>query len=592
MKQKTKWKLLSWVMVILIMASLLGACNQGNKGDSETTQPTETQSVATQTEAGKDVWYKDKVDIKIDTPLGAWITDVNEGKPKDRIMKWIEETYNVNIIFNTIAANEQQKHILNLAAGTSGDMIQYGGWAMGPELTVKGAEEDLFVDFHELTNKYPERYPVMEKIINEDGYKYVCNYLYGLPEKAYGYWDYNVSNVPVGGELYNMKLMRSIGKTEADIPKTVDELVALLRHCKATKPGIIPFGFDARKGTRWDNLNATFFQTYGKEINEVFQNADGTWYNATIDAGNIPSWKLVQQLYAEGLIFKEEFTIDNYITDVFNEGNMLVHDCYMPHFATYHKLELEALQKLDPSYNKNDLRSNPNALKGPGGSVTQRWGTGDLFAKTVIPRSSKVPERALDIINFLCSKQGQLMAQYGLEGIHYTVDGNGNIVKNAEEIKKDREDIYARSLGVLPISYLHGCAWGFVKDYETNTYLDAGKNALNVQLAGVKTDALKGDDPLLTNWLESYNNFVKNVIYNPFWQSNIYQSSTMRTIESKMKDVQNAWFMKFVIGEKDPEKDWEEFVKEYNAAGAQQYLEDYSKNAAEAEKAYNKLFKK
>jgi len=65
----------------------------------------------------------------------------------------------------------------------------------------------------------------------------------------------------------------------------------------------------------------------------------------------------------------------------------------------------------------------------------------------------------------------------------------------------------------------------------------------------------------------------------------------MRAIGQKMGDIQNAWFMKFTIGEKDPETDWEEFVKEYNAVGAKAYLEEFQINVEKAENEYKKVAK-
>ena len=50
------------------------------------------------------------------------------------------------------------------------------------------------------------------------------------------------------------------------------------------------------------------------------------------------------------------------------------------------------------------------------------------------------PQEVVDFIDFICSREGKILANYGVEGVHYTLDENGNPRVTKEWIDKKAAD--------------------------------------------------------------------------------------------------------------------------------------------------------
>ncbi|TBL74699.1 extracellular solute-binding protein [Paenibacillus thalictri] len=72
------------------------------------------------------------------------------------------------------------------------------------------------------------------------------------------------------------------------------------------------------------------------------------------------------------------------------------------------------------------------ALKGPGGQFDGSWQIGTTNQMFAIPKGvEKNPEKlkkVFDLINYVSSKDGSMLVQYGVKGVHYNLD-NGKVVK-------------------------------------------------------------------------------------------------------------------------------------------------------------------
>ncbi|MCZ8523501.1 MULTISPECIES: type 2 periplasmic-binding domain-containing protein [Paenibacillus] len=67
------------------------------------------------------------------------------------------------------------------------------------------------------------------------------------------------------------------------------------------------------------------------------------------------------------------------------------------------------------------------ALKGPGGAYASGWDTGKTAGLYAIPKAlEKNPEKlqkVFDLLNYVSSKEGSYLVQYGVKGKHYNLDG-------------------------------------------------------------------------------------------------------------------------------------------------------------------------
>ena len=70
------------------------------------------------------------------------------------------------------------------------------------------------------------------------------------------------------------------------------------------------------------------------------------------------------------------------------------------------------------------------------------WGVG-------ITTACKDPVRAIKFLDYLCSDEGQVLINWGLQDVNYTLDANGHRVRSAEEVARAESDVnYAAETGV------------------------------------------------------------------------------------------------------------------------------------------------
>lgn len=60
------------------------------------------------------------------------------------------------------------------------------------------------------------------------------------------------------------------------------------------------------------------------------------------------------------------------------------------------------------------------------------------------------PEKLINFFNFLASEEGQILTEWGIEGVNYTIDENGNRVRNPEDVEEEAKDstAYQKRTGV------------------------------------------------------------------------------------------------------------------------------------------------
>ncbi|MDO5519690.1 MAG: extracellular solute-binding protein [bacterium] len=92
------------------------------------------------------------------------------------------------------------------------------------------------------------------------------------------------------------------------------------------------------------------------------------------------------------------------------------------------------------------------------------WGIG-------ITKACKDPVRVIQFIDYLCSEEGQILLNWGIEGIHYFVDEEGKRYRTAEEIKKYNEDTnYKERTGIEIHRYPFPSYGGNILDSTGNPY--------------------------------------------------------------------------------------------------------------------------
>lgn len=184
-----------------------------------------------------------------------------------------------------------------------------------------------------------------------------------------------------------------------------------------------------------------------------------------------------------------------------------------------------------------------------------------------IPKTSKNPEKALEFIEFVNSKEGRELLVAGVKGRHYTeISADGVYDRNKENWEKDYD--------VKANGYDHPLWWGFlttVHGYIPVTEYGTFEEALkNVKMFVSDEDAKKE-----FNWKTA-------VEYGSYYnEPNPFHAVYIDSVQDKRGKIQNnvkaVYFLKMITAknEKEVEKLWGEYKKAWEAAGGAEVIEAY-----------------
>jgi putative aldouronate transport system substrate-binding protein len=184
-----------------------------------------------------------------------------------------------------------------------------------------------------------------------------------------------------------------------------------------------------------------------------------------------------------------------------------------------------------------------------------------------IPKTSKHPDKALQFIEFVNSKEGRELLVAGVKGRHFTtLTDDGVYDRNKANWEKDYD--------VKANGYDHPLWWGFlstvhgyipVEDYPT--FEEALKN---VHMFVSDEDAKKE-----FNWKTA-------VKYGGFYnEPNPFHAVYIQSVQDKRSNIQNnvkaVYFLKMITAknEKEVDKLWDDYKKAWEAAGGKEVIKAY-----------------
>jgi len=532
---------------------------------------------ATEGENKATVTVKPKVDVSLE--LVFLPTTLAEDQSSNVIAKYIEDKFNVSLKFKPSDAEKQRLH---LSTGQAADIISLAPWLGTTDLITKGVEEEIFVDIGKLVNAEPGRYPTLAKMFKEPLYQYFNGYYYGKPKEFYSMYALDYTRNVAGAPIYNKKIMDELG---LKIPKTVDEFVEYLRTVKAKKPNIIPFFFRNDKGS-WltgssGEINQIFFQTYGLNASSVQKDKDGKWRDTSIDEANKVVWKRLAGMYAEGLIDQEVFTkeADTFMANDFVTGKIAVAVSHLPNgnpnSALYPYDEFKkGNPDIDPATFLDYVVYQPEPLTGPAGHGKTRAVAKSVPFCSFITSTCKNPDRALDILNWIISDEGQTVLNYGIEGVHYkSLDAKGRVV--GYNLEKFKEDNMGWGFGGLTFGFLllSGSGTRYLPD--RYGWSESVMHNENLAEGGFSTELPKN---LADYGTEIYNKWSTQCYEElPTYYNYISFTDEFKQIGKKVNEIKVKYFVGFIFGTYDVDKDWNKFVQEFEDAGGSKYAAEYGR---------------
>ncbi|MCU6708893.1 extracellular solute-binding protein [Paenibacillus sp. J5C_2022] len=424
---KSRWK--SMLLAGMTLALLLSACsnapaNNGSEGG------TPSASAPANKTTGEEPSSEDK---KEHLTL-EWFTFVKQATSnlpdasEDFVKQAIEEKFNVTLNMTYMPAGADYKNRLNLLlAGKDVPDMFYIDGRTSLEYIIQGLTADMtpFVS--------PETMPNYFKwVTQEELNRYQVE---GVFERA---------PIPFSRKVYRSYYIRQdwLDNLGLDVPTSYEELTSVLKAFTTDDPDRNnkndTYGFSASSGgtglpydfPQWYN-NGLFHGSFVGKDDQVFHdNASDPLVGKIvdevlewIDAGIVdPDWFLNKGLAnvdkaAQGKVGvvvgnTRDFAFDSNANSLQVRTKSVIPEAEWVPF--------------------NPIPDKPMWREGAPGSPF-------LFSKTVADNEPEKIKRTVEILDWLASEEGFLMAQYGLEGKHYTRDGN-KITLNQEAYQKDVMD--------------------------------------------------------------------------------------------------------------------------------------------------------
>jgi hypothetical protein len=550
----------------------------------------------------------------------------------DRIWQYFEEKFNIDFEM-AYGGGGGEYVVASMAAGTAPDLVMV--WPGHPWLglpTWQGWIQDgLLVNLNDLVAAQPDRYPILHGIFQDPVYR-----LYNVVQNggADNYHAVMTGNrfkpITDSAIVYNGVMLDQLG---LEVPETYDEQIHAMRQAR-DQLGATGFGWPTYKGTHWKGINYLYFQTQGLDVGfdgpgaGYAQDANGEWYDAAIDPRNQVIWQTIQQHGAEQLLYPGWLTGELFDhIDQMAAGKHLSGMYKGPRPDSYMQF-FERFTAANPDATLADFPQTLHPISGPGGRAHDNAVPLGVYRAIAIPVFSEHPDRALDVMEWWLSEEGQTIRWFGLKGIHYTEDDHSDF--DADEFFKDIQG--QGHQGMTAAEFMEADAgeflWypgaatsnyddGIVPYKEFGNWFEAQQNVrdvrterINAALAvpkgvsceaphaaiweGGGCEACSGANPPVWCQFQAANEVWSTFLAEgweglPQYLDMVALSAEELQIQAALTDIKNKWWVAFVLGNKDVMADWDDYVAEYEAAGGSMLFESWSAQVAEAKATWDSV---
>ncbi|RJX38656.1 extracellular solute-binding protein [Paenibacillus pinisoli] len=441
MKKNNKNRFVSILCLILIVAMIVG-CSNNSGGKSP------QSSSGTDGEGGK------PVKIVYLTPGDSAAKPI---QPDDRIIAEINKRLGIELEIKFVPEGGFEKVNVAMATGDFPDLVtaQYPSSSLSQWM-----EEGLLVP---LNDYLPQMPTVKEKLEGQFSWTAVDGNYYGYPfieEKS------NVSMT------YRADWLKTLNIAP---PTTLDEFYEALKAITNGDPDQNgqkdTYGLT---GTKENGFNTSFnfvFYAYGLPYGDWILDNDGKVAPVFEHPAFKSGVEYIQKLWKEKLIDPEFLLNDTQQREqkfFQSKAGFMVANL----FRHVNRLE-KSLKELTPAGELGFINP-PAGPEGKHGMVGKP--KGGLF--TAITTKAKDPEKAAQFLEFMLSPEGRELLELGIEGVHYTKDGD-KVNYNEEERAKDN---FASNGWSHPLAW-GNVVWPLTRNYLPNTEAQADRAKESVEIA-------------------------------------------------------------------------------------------------------------
>lgn len=419
MKLRVK-KVLSFLLASAVALSASACAGQGGAGSSGGAA-SEASGAASQAQAASLPIVKDKLTLKF--VCYNW-GDAEYGNQME-VFQELEKRTNIHLDWQLLPADDNLTKLnLMMASGSLPDLVSYSA-ADSKATFDKFAASGAIIPLDDLIDQYA---PDIKAFFEKPPYdmpnlkaesRGIDGKYYSLP-----------GTTEIGtGEIYSIR-QDWLDKVKMPVPETTDDLYNVLKAFKDNNlsgdGNTIPFCPDNGLLDLTILMNA-----FGAHESFYADSKSKAISYGPVEANYEEGLKYCNKLYKAGLIDKDYINANN--TDQFR-AKIAKNDVGMIYAWPLSGLGYgnTAVAKLDPSYKYVSMLP----VKGPNGDRFKERPQAAVTPRTVVTAGNKHPEETIKYLNYLFTKDGENLMNYGVEGKDYTLDASGN-PKFTDAILKD-----------------------------------------------------------------------------------------------------------------------------------------------------------
>lgn len=354
------------------------------------------------------------------------------------------------------------------------------------------------------------------------------------------------------------------------IPETLEEFEQMLKDYKEAHPttedGAETIGITL-SASDWH-----WMITLGNPAGYIAEGApdNGQWlidenYNATykFTSDKIRSYmKWLNKLYNEGLLDPEfaTQTHDDYIAKIASGRVLALFDTQWDYIDAEKILKSDG--KLDKTYCGLPLTADKDT-KAPS-LMYQGLPTGQGVGITT---ACEDPVAAIKFLDYICSDEGQVLVNWGIEGTNYQIDENGHRYRTEEEIKEETENKdYKKTTGVGFHNYPFPMYGTGVTDSTGSTYTTDSKESIIAEYNEEQQAACKAwNTELLVDIFPQPSEF-ETPAFSPTWAYSM--PTDFVEISNKLDEIAQASLVGCVIGsEADFDSSYDKMLSDLESSG-------------------------
>lgn len=465
-----KKKLWACMLVAAMTAGVLSGCGgakeEAASASADTTASTSTAATESKDSAGvSDASASGEV-----IELTFYNADGEEDPWTDPVALALTEATGVKLKTDYPVGGDEQRVALMIAEQNYPDMIFAKGDA--GDLVDAGA----LIDLTDLIEEYG---PNIKKMYGEE----IDKLKYSVDDQSI----YQLSSYAIGGETYTTsgtaQLQWDVLKeNDYKVPNSLEEFETMLKNYISAHP-TTEDGLDTI-GITLSTADWHWMITLGNPAGFIADGApdNGQWlidedYNAVYKVRSEKEreyFRWMNRMYNEGILDPEfaTQTHEDYIAKIASGRVLALLD------AEWDYNEGEKVLKADNKYGKTyaglpltmDEDTKCATLMYQG--LTTGYGVG-------ITTSCKDPVAAIKFLDYICSDEGQVLVQWGIEGVNYFIDENGHRYRTQEEIDYASTDVdYKKKTGVGFHNYPFPVYGNGVTDSTGSTYTSSSRDSV------------------------------------------------------------------------------------------------------------------